>query len=623
MKETKTMRLKHSIQKKLMAATSMLMVAVIMMVSSTYAWFTLSTAPEVTGITTAVGANGNLEIALATKDTWAAPESISSGVDTSGDYTTWGNLIDVSDASYGLDDIVLMPSALNYDTTTKSVGSAMLKIPLYGADGRVDSLAADTVTGSYQVAVGNEEGKFVVNDDYGVRAVGTASAMTDRQIAYRNAKSALQSGSVTTKSKASASLANNGDALADIVIQRALNNADKFTKAQGETIGSVLTGLKEAIDSSKSAIHGAIAGLVASADSQNAGIDDTEYANIMANIDLDTITVDTATGEVTIAGQKVTLSTNLVNAITTYQKALTDYNAANTAYENIVYDETFTETVKTKNDDGTYTTSEVQHTNGTTWAEINAVLVYIVNQDKVTINDQTPSQFKANIGDNVSSVLTNGINVQLNEGSGIYYYLAELAGNFKTEVTLKNITAMGVTVAELPANMVTAVPSTQQAYFAGCISEIVAAGAPSAGAVTTDATITDVYGYAIDMFFRTNAANSNLLLRTSPTDRIYDENTNTESDTMGGGSTMTFTLTDTTFPLSNMVDLMGAIRVVFLEETNGVNNVLAYARLDMRENTVDGTTTTNYTVAGGGTEVTADLLLYTETTSTTVSDLCF
>ena len=55
-----------SIRKKLMAAVAMLLVACIMVVSSSYAWFTLSTAPEVTGIQTSVGANGNLEIALAT-----------------------------------------------------------------------------------------------------------------------------------------------------------------------------------------------------------------------------------------------------------------------------------------------------------------------------------------------------------------------------------------------------------------------------------------------------------------------------------------------------------------------------------------------------------------------------
>ena len=52
------------IRNKMMAAVSMLMVSSIMMVSSTYAWFTLSTAPEVKNISTTVAGNGSLEIAL-------------------------------------------------------------------------------------------------------------------------------------------------------------------------------------------------------------------------------------------------------------------------------------------------------------------------------------------------------------------------------------------------------------------------------------------------------------------------------------------------------------------------------------------------------------------------------
>ena len=43
-----------SIRKKLLAAVAMLLVACIMTVSSTYAWFTLSPAPEVKGIATKV-----------------------------------------------------------------------------------------------------------------------------------------------------------------------------------------------------------------------------------------------------------------------------------------------------------------------------------------------------------------------------------------------------------------------------------------------------------------------------------------------------------------------------------------------------------------------------------------
>ena len=69
---------RRDIKTKLLAAIGMLLVSSIMMVSTTYAWFTLSTAPEVKGINTAVGANGNLEMALLPTD--GLLSSITTGV---------------------------------------------------------------------------------------------------------------------------------------------------------------------------------------------------------------------------------------------------------------------------------------------------------------------------------------------------------------------------------------------------------------------------------------------------------------------------------------------------------------------------------------------------------------
>ena len=90
-----------SIQKKLVAAVAMVLVACIMVVSSSYAWFTLSTAPEVTGIQTSVGSNGNLEMALITTEKL---EDITTGVGVTFPEANqyWGNLVDLSDESYHL-----------------------------------------------------------------------------------------------------------------------------------------------------------------------------------------------------------------------------------------------------------------------------------------------------------------------------------------------------------------------------------------------------------------------------------------------------------------------------------------------------------------------------------------
>ena len=59
--QTKTSRL-------FMSAVASLLVATIMLVSTTYAWITLSQAPEATGLQTNITGNGSLEIALMPAD---------------------------------------------------------------------------------------------------------------------------------------------------------------------------------------------------------------------------------------------------------------------------------------------------------------------------------------------------------------------------------------------------------------------------------------------------------------------------------------------------------------------------------------------------------------------------
>lgn len=163
------------IRSKLMAAASMLMVGVIMMVSSTYAWFTLSTAPEVKNISTTVAGNGSLEIAL-------MPESgnigtisagaVGSNADAKTSNTKWGNLVDLSDVTYGLSSIKLYPAQLNTTTDETSTvvfngdGSSPLSIPVYGGDGRIDSVSAENIgLRTYK------DGGFSA-ESYGVRAIG-------------------------------------------------------------------------------------------------------------------------------------------------------------------------------------------------------------------------------------------------------------------------------------------------------------------------------------------------------------------------------------------------------------------------------------------------------------------
>lgn len=169
------------IRSKLMAAASMLMVGVIMMVSSTYAWFTLSTAPEVKNISTTVAGNGSLEIALMPTDgtfsgiTAGAVGSTASVVDKN---TKWGNQIILSEDTatgdyYGLNSISLNPASLNYteateDTKATFVADKPLAIATYGSDGRIAELSANNIG----VRGKNNTANFADASYYGVRAIG-------------------------------------------------------------------------------------------------------------------------------------------------------------------------------------------------------------------------------------------------------------------------------------------------------------------------------------------------------------------------------------------------------------------------------------------------------------------
>ena len=68
--EVRPAKSKSYLKHKLISATAMLLISTIMMVSTSYAWYVLSTAPEVSNIKTQVGANGALEIALLNEESW-------------------------------------------------------------------------------------------------------------------------------------------------------------------------------------------------------------------------------------------------------------------------------------------------------------------------------------------------------------------------------------------------------------------------------------------------------------------------------------------------------------------------------------------------------------------------
>ena len=92
------------IREKGFAAGLALLLSAIIAVSATFAWVTLSRAPEVSAVATTLAANGALEIALSKPD-GSEPsdadfdESVGLSTDVTVTNLQWGNLINISDAS--------------------------------------------------------------------------------------------------------------------------------------------------------------------------------------------------------------------------------------------------------------------------------------------------------------------------------------------------------------------------------------------------------------------------------------------------------------------------------------------------------------------------------------------
>lgn len=168
------------LREKVTAVAFLLALSVIMLTSASYAWLTISRAPEVTAVSTNIAANGSLEIALATGDGTKEPDpskvgdsSAAEGQNIVNANKTWGNLINLNDPSYGLDDLVLRPAQLNT--------AALLESPLWGAeyygDGRISKLDSNF---RYTVWDGNY---FAVPEleQFGVRAISSAEYQADNE----------------------------------------------------------------------------------------------------------------------------------------------------------------------------------------------------------------------------------------------------------------------------------------------------------------------------------------------------------------------------------------------------------------------------------------------------------
>ena len=614
----KNSKRKQDIKSKLIAAIAMLMVATIMMVSSTYAWFTLSTAPEVQGISTNVGSNGNLEIALSPNT--GAESDVGDG-DSSDDWNvknlTWGNQLNLA-GLYGLEGINLFPAQLNGGSLT----SVPLSTPVYGADGRIDELAANTMIGG---KVDGKDGWVVADNIFGVRVVGTSSSQTEYQIAFNQQYANLGVAYKGVQNKAQAGLNANGSALAEMAIKHA-----QAGSPDGEEYKAYLPALNSLIDSLIAAnndLEQAIRSTIWAAAASNMmkavaadpdALEEEEIETIVANYELLTGLLEgNNTMEEIWASSAIPAelkgTSYLGKAYTVWSENKTTLEGAKTRLTTLAtYD-----TVKWA-DDG--------ETKGA-----GPVVTVLMDTDGVTINGEELMTFKQTAlkaitevkeedyttGDELDvdafeaakqekqealqyclDMATGGIRLEMGAESGIYSELAALVGDI--HATVEDVNVDIPTIGEVPLDVALDTTTGTLPLFSVVREVLGTEGALDLGdAVDTDQVIEDYYGYIVDFMFRTNASGSKLKLQTEATDRIYGEDGNNQ-DTMGGGSTMTFT--SDALDENGVKGLMKALRVVFFDTVDGTQN--GVAKLD------EATFTSEVNAVTGKTEITAELYLY-------------
>lgn len=520
---------RRSLKQRLMATLAMLLVAVILTVTTTYAWLILSVAPEVRGISTTIGANGSLEIALLNKHTFGNPNQVPTAVGLSLSNNqleaneTWGNMVDLNDHSYGLQEIVLYPSRLNITGTAGNYkvdrNSSMLLVPTYGSDGRITQLTDKTLTGTY-----GKDGFYSYADAaFGVRAIGTASSVSVQSSALAQAKRNI----ATYLSGAVSSAKSSVDGVQDLLLKFAAGG-DSFSAEDIE----VLSGMIERLGTSENYIEDALRqGMVAMAAS---AVPDETTFELVRSIVLS----GTDISELLDNEEWTKLGYDVPAAFTTWvaeQEAMENaLNAASAACGIL--------------DPATATKQEIKE-----------ILDYLMDLDKVLVGN-TP--FTDMTKDQLVGMVGSGIELTLKPGSGIYADIADFTGNYTASVG--SLASMKTASAQDPAYL---------SALTVAVNALTAADGGSSSAA--DVRLESTFGYVLDLAFRCNAFQSDLLLQTSAAQRVYDDS---DSDaTMGGGSYMEFT-TAGDMDFDRLSKLMNAIRVAFVDDSG---NLLGIAKLNI------------------------------------------
>jgi len=511
--------------KKLNVLFALVLVCLILLVASSYAWLSLATSPEINSIDTNIGANGSLEIALLTEQTYADPMLIQSKVgdsaaeqDTIASNQSWGNVIELDNSRYGLGEITLLPARLNMNSADGAhvVSDNMLKTAEFGIDGRMTELSEDTRSAIY-----GENGftYYVDRQMYGVRAIGTISNLTSQQTALAYARTNIKANTAAASRTVKLAWRDHASGVMDIFFRRYSLEQTHFTAEDAAVVRNLANEVLDALNYVDAALRQGMIGMAASMIA-----DEVTFESICAQIYDTSIPLSAI---VTMLGSGV--PAELVDWVEQVDEMKLQGQVVLA---------------------GTYAFID-----GDDWEAMEPLLDALLDADQAYIGERRLSDKEA------FADITEENTVLLPQNSGLLAQIAAYTGNYSAFAEWKE----GLSVEAVTADL------TPVAYLNQLASVLEGSQAASGG--WTRAVMDDIYGYAVDMAFRCNQE-TDLLLQTVPANRV--EGSVEAPATQGGGSYMRFN--SESLDTEQLLMLMDTIRVGFLDDKN---TLLGIAKLNI------------------------------------------
>ncbi len=633
-------------RERVTAMVLMLAISASLMVSVSFAWVTLSLNPEASGLATTISGNGSLEIALAGKDGSEPGQSQigdSAGAflgyrlldgsvgfsDNEMDYVldaqqqkipvyratsdanlTWGNLINLSDPSYGLDNIQLRPVELNE-------GEDLLKKPVYsvtyGEDGRVEGYFDENYFG-YTVYDTSKKQFLMAGSGlgFGVRAV--SSIMYDNTSASSGfseiSKSArVIKGQAETRYTAIFqnpvyidTLSKLIESYADLVI----NNKDDSALDCTGYLGNLKAMAQELLDSYE--ILGRAYCGIAEMQRYIAGTS-TVDTGMTVSYDDYFYTVDDLCllyGNMTSAQVAALKGGSMTEAQrnTIHNLILTDMRLVRTGTDEELLEQTkalvsafekdklgFTSDLHVYAADRQKMMDEIAYLDSlstATWGDIENTVNFLVDTNSCTINDMTMPVFKSWVKNNITSALGVLGNSKAKINNGFVPRMeAQLKAAMTVNISIK-ITYMGMSPT-VNAVVTTSAAKSQTSH------DDYNAYKDYANFEATDGVAQDTYAMALDFWVRTNADacymtlegeflrdNAGNILGYVGANRVWDEltpdqfaSTNSLYTTQGSGSCYVFSCSAADY--DRTIGLLKNFSVAFV---NADGDLMAKAHLD-------------------------------------------